>query len=165
LLVLVVEWRVNLTDDQASCEVAVAGSQPSQAPAAVKLQRLAAELAKNPVDCPVYHHFSPGVYAREMRVPAGAAVIGKVHKFENMLVMSAGEATFLLGDQPVRVCAPQIWVSPPGTQRAAFAHTDCVFISVHGTHKTDLAEIEAEFIAQDMIEYEQFLLTCAEKGE
>jgi quercetin dioxygenase-like cupin family protein len=120
------------------------------------ISRIGAELP--PVECPVFHHFSPGVYAREMRVPAGAVVVGKIHKFENMLMMTQGEATFVGGDQPQRVRAPFIWVTPPGIQRAAYAHEDCIFVSVHGTDKRDINEIEAEFIAQNALEYEQFLL-------
>lgn len=117
-----------------------------------------------PVDCPVNHHFSPGVYAREMRIPAGAIVVGKIHKFENMLLMTQGVAE-LRGDGAPRVVrAPQIWVSPPGIQRAVFARTDCVFISIHGTDKRDVDAIEAEFIAQDALEYEQFRLEHKNEG-
>lgn len=129
-----------------------------------RLERLVRELRQMPpVECPLQHHFSRGVYGREMRIPAGAVVVGKVHKFQNMLVMMAGEAEILLGDEPQRVCAPYVWISPPGTQRAVYAHTDCVFMAVHGTDKTDLAEIEAEFIAQNMLEYEQFRLALEAK--
>lgn len=124
-----------------------------------RVARLARAVGSLPaVQCPVNHHFSPGVYGREMFVRAGTVVVGKIHKFENMLIMSLGRAAIIDGDGPPReVEAPFMCVSPPGIQRAVFAHTDCVFISVHGTDKTDVAEIEREFIAQDHIEYQEFL--------
>jgi hypothetical protein len=136
-----------------------------QASLHVRMERLRAELAKSPLEIPVNHHFSPGVYARELKVPAGVAVIGKVHKHQNMLIMSQGVAEMLVEGKSQRICAPHIWVSPAGTQRAVYAVTDCTFVSVHGTDKTDLADIEEEFIAQDMLEYEQFKLTHSAEGE
>jgi hypothetical protein len=131
------------------------------------LQHLVCELAKlPPVDCPLTHHFAHKVYGREMLIPAGTAVVGKVHKFSNLLVMMAGRATFRTpGEEPITVDAPHVWVSPPGAQRAVFAHTDCVFMAVHGTDKTDLEDIEVEFIAQNMLEYQQYCLTFAGQGE
>lgn len=126
------------------------------------IDSIAAELP--PVECPVFHHFSPGVYAREMHIPAGAVVVGKIHKFENMLMLVSGIAELRDGENAITVRAPRLWVSPPGVQRAVFAITDCIFMSVHGTEKRDVNEIEAELIAQNALEYEQFLLTHNEEG-
>lgn len=133
---------------------------------AEKMRRLvhAVRTQLEPVECPVHHHFSPGVYARELRIPADSVAVGKMHKQENMLIMSAGEANISVGDVVTRVKAPHISVSPAGTQRAVYTITDCVFISVHGTHETDLEKIEQEFIAQDALEYEQYRLANATIG-
>lgn len=133
---------------------------------AEKMRRLvhAVRTQLEPVECPVYHHFSPGVYARELRIPAGSVIVGKIHKHDNMLIMSAGEAEISIDGQVARVKAPHISVGPAGSQRAAYTITDCVFISVHGTHETDLDKIEKEFIAQDALEYEQYRLAQAAIG-
>lgn len=132
-------------------------------PAAVhraQMAHLAQSIARDlpPVDCPVLNHFSPGVYARELRIPAGTIVVGAIHKFENMLLMIQGVCEIRGDGEPRTVRAPQIWVSAPGTQRSVLAITDCVFVSVHGTDKRDVNEIRAEFIAENALEYEQFLL-------
>lgn len=110
------------------------------------------------VQCPVRNHFAPGVYGREMFHHAGTVIVGKIHKHQNMLVMLQGEAVLVDASGRRTVRAPQVWITPPGVQRAAIAITDCIWMSVHGTHETDLEKIEAEFIAQDALEYEQFLL-------
>jgi hypothetical protein len=104
----------------------------------------------------VHHHFSNGVYARELHIPAGCVLVGKIHKFENLNILSAG-AMLLVGDNgPVRVEAPFTVVSPPGTKRAAFALTDCVWTTIHGTEETDVGKIEQHFVAQDEQEYLAF---------
>ena len=34
------------------------------------------------VELKVIHHFSKGVYARELHIPAGIILTGQIHKFE-----------------------------------------------------------------------------------
>ena len=111
-----------------------------------------AEIELNHVD-----HFSKGVYARELHIPAGTVLTGKIHKFQNLNIMSKGDISVLMEDGTIkRVQAPFTVVSPPGTRRVAYAHTDCVWTTIHGTEKTDVDEIEKEFIAQTPGDYQLF---------
>jgi hypothetical protein len=106
---------------------------------------------------PVTHHFSPGVYAREMFIPAGTLVTGRIHKRTQLNILSAGELTLVTEEGCVRISAPFHVVSPPGTKRAVFAHTDCVFTTILGTDETDPEKIEAQFTAGSEAEYQAFL--------
>ena len=108
------------------------------------------------VDGEVLHHHSHGVYGRELRVKAGSVIVGHIHKFTNMNVLLEGDMTVMTDDGPKRVGAGFLVVSPPGTKRAAYAHTDCRWLTVHGTHETDLAVIEQEFIVHTEQEYLAF---------
>lgn len=109
-----------------------------------------------PVEMPTVDHFSHGVYGRELRIPAGTVLTGKIHKFENLNVLLEGEMIVLTDQGPQHVRAGHLVVSPPGTKRAAYALTDCRWLTVHGTHETDVDLIEAEFIAQTEQEYLAF---------
>lgn len=109
-----------------------------------------------PIDIPVRHYFSPGVYAREITIPAGTALTGEIHKYAQLNILSKGEMSVLTHEGVRRVTAPFTIVSPPGTKRAAIAHTECVWTTIHGTDETDLAKIEAHFIARDEQEYLSF---------
>lgn len=108
------------------------------------------------VELPVKHHFSKGVYARELFIPKGTVLIGKIHKFTNLNIMSQGEMSVLTDDGVVRVKAPFTIVSPPGTKRAAYAHEDTIWTTIHGTDETDVDKIEIEFVAQSDAEYLAF---------
>jgi hypothetical protein len=108
------------------------------------------------LDIPVRHFFSPGVYAREIQIPKGAIVTGKIHKFSQLNILSKGEMSVMTEDGVKRVQAPFTIVSPPGTKRIAYAHEDCVWTTIHGTEETDLDKIEQHFIAQDEQEYLAF---------
>jgi hypothetical protein len=106
------------------------------------------------VDIPIKHYFSKDVYAREITIPKGAIVIGKIHKHENLNILSSGEITVVSVDGVKRMKAPCTIVSSPGVKRIAYAHTDTVWTTIHGTSETDLEKIEAEFIAKDYSEVE-----------
>lgn len=108
------------------------------------------------IDLPVNHHFSQGVYARELFIPKGCTLVGKLHKFEQLNILLQGDLSVLVDTEVKRVVAPFIVVSPPGTKRVAYAHEDSRWLTVHGTDETDLDVIEAKFIAQTEQEYLEF---------
>lgn len=93
-----------------------------------------------------FHHFAEGVYGRELRIPAGIAVIGKMHRYSTLNVLAAGQLAVTTPDGPQILEAPAIFVSPPGCKKLGVALTDCVFLNVHASHETDLEKLEAELI-------------------
>jgi hypothetical protein len=94
------------------------------------------------------HHFAPGQYAREIELPKGGIVVGKIHKHAHINVLSAGIVrVYTEGEGSVKIVAPATFVSTPGTKRVVKAVTDAVWTTVHVTDSTDLAEIEREIIA------------------
>ncbi|MFN3453444.1 MAG: hypothetical protein ACK41T_00690 [Pseudobdellovibrio sp.] len=112
------------------------------------------ELSKKgePVELPLRHHFSKDVYAREMFMPKGCLIVGKIHKHENLNILSAGEVTVISIDGVKRIKAPYTFVGSVGAKRIIFAHDDVIWTTIHGTNKTDLSEIEKEFITNDINE-------------
>ena len=108
------------------------------------------------VDLPVKHYFSNGVYAREITIPAGITLVGEIHKFENLNILSKG-TMLVSGDEGVmEVSAPFTVVSPPGTKRIAHTLTECVWTTIHGTDLKDVELIKAHFIAQTEEEWLEF---------
>lgn len=109
-----------------------------------------------PASCPVKHHFAPGSYGREMTLPAGLVVVGKIHKHAHINVISKGRVQVFTEQEGVlELSAPCTFVSSPGTKRVVHVLEETVWTTVHVTDKTDLAEIEREVIATDFMEVEQ----------
>jgi hypothetical protein len=102
---------------------------------------------------PIIHHFSKDVYAREMRQPKDSLVLGKIHKYENLCIISSGEVSIMSVDGVVKVKAPYTFVASPGAQRIIFAHEDTTWTVIHGTNEKDVEKIEEKFIAKS---YEEF---------
>lgn len=103
------------------------------------------------------HYFAPGVYARELRIPKGMVLTGKIHKTEHLNIVSKGRIAVSSIEGRKVIEAPATFVSMPGTKRAGYALEDTVWTTIHVTEETDLAKIEAEVIAKDyneMLEHE-----------
>ncbi len=113
------------------------------------------------VEVPIEHHFSKDVYAREMQLKKGYLIVGKIHKYQNLNILSSGEVSVLSIDGVKRVKAPHTFVASPGTKRVIFAHEDCTWTTIHGTDETDVDKIEDTFIAKSYAE----LLLIETKGE
>lgn len=114
-------------------------------------------LGMEQLEIPVKHYFSQGVYAREMTIPKGAVVVGKLHKYEQLNILSAGEVLVVGEHGAQQVKAPFAMVAPPGSKRAFYALEDSVWTVIHGTEEKDVEKIEMHFIAANELEYQEFL--------
>lgn len=94
----------------------------------------------------VTHHFSKGIYGREIFIPKGTVLVGKIHRYESLNILSQGDITILTETGARRVRAPYAVVSPPLTKRVGYTHEDTVWTTIHATDETDPEKIEAEFI-------------------
>lgn len=115
-----------------------------------------AMLKEEQIDIPVVHHFSKGIYCREMHLPAGATAVGKIHKYPHINILSKGEVSIVTEDGVFRVKAPYTMHAPAGQNCAAYAHEDTVWTTIHATEDTDLEVIENKFIAKSREDYLAF---------
>jgi hypothetical protein len=97
---------------------------------------------------PLRHHFAPGAYAREMSLPAGHWIIGKIHKHSHLNFITKGKVAVLTEDGPMVITAPYTFVSAVGTKRVVLVLEDTVWTTVHVTTETNLEKIEEEVIAK-----------------
>jgi hypothetical protein len=111
------------------------------------------------VEIPVQHHFAPGVYCREITIPAGVCIVGKLHRTQHLISLQAGEVTIYTDRGMERIVGPRTWTTYPGTKRAIFAHTDATLMTIHVTDETDVDVIESQIIEPELLGHEQEALT------
>lgn len=107
--------------------------------------------------CPLTHSFAESVYVREIFLPKGTILTGKIHKHAHPNFLMRGEVLVVTehgGSEHLR--APLAMISQPGTKRAIVALEDTVWITVHVTKETDLDRIEDEIIAPDYAAFEAY---------
>lgn len=91
-------------------------------------------------ECPVRNLFAPGVWLREMTIPAGVYIVGAVHKHEHMAILSKGTVRLSTEAGVVEFTAPATIHSYPGIKRICRALEDAVITTIHHnpTNCTDM---------------------------
>lgn len=108
--------------------------------------------------CPLIHTFAPGAYARQILLPKGSVVIGKIHKHAHLNMIMQGHVSVKTEDGTNDYFAPLVFTSKPGTKRVVYAHEDTIWVTVHLTDSQELAVIEDEIIAKTFDEYDKFAI-------
>jgi hypothetical protein len=108
-------------------------------------------------DCTLTHYFTPKddkygchAYAREMFIPKGTVIIGKIHRHQHLNFISKGKVIVITEFGQKYLEAPCTFVSEVGLKRAVYAEEDTLWTTVHLTehgHEDDLSKIEDEVIA------------------
>jgi hypothetical protein len=114
-----------------------------------KVDRLERAIVQHlaPVEIEPVHYFADGTYAREITIPAGSLLTGKIHKTQHLNIISAGSITvWSPGEKTRHIVAPFAFVAEPGTRRVGFAHEDTVWTTIHATEETDLERLELQLI-------------------
>lgn len=93
-------------------------------------------------ELPLKHHICNGVYARELFIPAGTVLTGRIHKTKHISILQQGDISVMTEDGMKRMQAPAVIQSAVGMKRAGFAHTDTIWITIHPTNLTEIEEIE-----------------------
>lgn len=103
------------------------------------------------LECPLKHYFSKGMYVREIFMPKGALVIGKIHRTEHPNVVSKGRL-MVASERDVRMVeAPYLYISQPGIQKVLLILEDTVWSTFHAnpSDERDIDKLEAELAAPD----------------
>jgi hypothetical protein len=121
---------------------------------------------------PLIHRFVPGMYCREIFMPAGSVLTTMIHRFEHFAFILTGKARVVSEDRGDEIIeAPAVLVTKAGTKRVLHILGDMRWATVHltegnGTAATktdeDLAEIESTVVARTFEEYEQTRLEYKE---
>jgi hypothetical protein len=108
-------------------------------------------------DCKVSHFFAPidenygcGTYARQMFIPKGTLIIGKIHRHQHLNFILQGKVSVATEFGKKYFEAPHTFVSEIGLKRAVYAEEDTIWVTVHLTKHTgeeNLDKIEEEVIA------------------
>jgi len=96
------------------------------------------------VDLPVVHRFTPGMYSRELRAPAGVLATTYIHLIEHQFVLIQGSVSIYLDDRWQRIEAPYHGITKVGTRRIVYVHKDAIWTTFHPTDKTTVDEVEDE---------------------
>lgn len=116
-----------------------------------RLEAIGAQLPQ--IECITRHHFAPGVYTREMVIPANAFATGAVHKTEHLTII-VGHCHLTTEESTKEFIGCNTIKSQPGTKRAIRTITETTLWTIHPTDETDpdkLCELLTESKADELI--------------
>lgn len=98
------------------------------------------------VPCPVQHHFGPGIYVREVHIPAGTFSIGHHQKTEHLNLLLKGRVIMInLDGSTYELVAPVLYTSSPG-RKMGYIKEDMVWLNIYATSETDVNLLEQTYI-------------------
>jgi hypothetical protein len=118
-------------------------------------------------ECPVIHHFGPGVYIREVTIPQGAIAMGHKQRHEHLNIVLKGSVAMIGDDGQVKVIsAPAIFVGKPG-RKVGGCIEECTWHNVYPNPDNcrDIEELEARWFDKTDIakEYERLYVDAMNK--
>jgi quercetin dioxygenase-like cupin family protein len=90
----------------------------------------------------ITHHFSDGLYAKEIRVPEGTAILKNTHDFSHLSILAEGMVAVMIGDSVDIVRAPACIEIKSGVVHGVKAVTDCVWYCIHATDEKDPSKVD-----------------------
>lgn len=93
-------------------------------------------------ECPVIHRFGPGIYIREVTLPAGAFVVGHKQTHEHLNIMLKGKVRM---EDGTLLEAPLTFVGKPG-RKCGTVLDEVIWQNVYATTETDIETLEATYL-------------------
>lgn len=98
----------------------------------------------------VVHKFADGLYYREILIPKGHALTGRIHKQNDLNIVYYGDISVMTEHGTfLRIQGHASFPGKAGCKQFGVAHEDTLWATVHHTHLTDLDEIEDELFEDE----------------
>ena len=115
-------------------------------------------------DLEVKHYFAHGTYTRELFLPKGTVLTGKIHRYSCINIITKGKILAVTDEGEYEIAAPHVFVSGPSVKKAGYALEDTIWINVHpweGEENLDLIEHEVIVPSYEVLEMEiKEVLSC-----
>jgi len=93
-------------------------------------------------DLGVVHHFSSGLYAKQMLLPAKHFAVSHAHTYDHFSILAKGDVTVEVEGVRTEYKAPACINISAGQHHTITAHEDSVWFCIHATDETDVSKID-----------------------
>jgi quercetin dioxygenase-like cupin family protein len=94
------------------------------------------------------HHFSDGLYAKQMVIPAGHVVGSHAHNYSHLSVLAKGDIVLEVDGVTTDVSGPACIEIKAGCTHRVFAKTDAVWFCIHATEENDVNKIDEVLVTK-----------------
>ena len=102
------------------------------------------------VEIETKHYYAHGTYTREVFLPKGTVLTGKIHKHSCINIISKGKIAVVTDEGEKIIEAPYTFVSGSNVKKCGAVLEDTVWINVHPwIGEEDIKMIEAELMVKE----------------
>ena len=94
------------------------------------------------------HHFSDGLYAKQIHIPANFVVGSHCHKYSHLSILAQGSVLVEVEGVQKQYTAPACIEITAGKEHKIFAVTDTIWYCVHATSETDVEHIDRVLVSE-----------------
>jgi quercetin dioxygenase-like cupin family protein len=99
-------------------------------------------------DLGTQHHFSDGIYAKEMHIPAGYIAGMHSHNYAHLSILASGTVVVRTDTTEKTLTAPDCMELKDGVHHSIEALTDCIWYCIHATDEKDASKIDEVLIGR-----------------
>lgn len=100
-------------------------------------------------DLGIEHHFSDGLYAKRMVIPAGFVAGTHAHEYSHLSILAKGRVIVKTDAWEKVYSAPACLEIKLGTLHTIEALEDCEWYCIHATDEKDVAKVDEVLIRKD----------------
>jgi quercetin dioxygenase-like cupin family protein len=100
-------------------------------------------------DLGTVHHFSDGLYAKQMHIPAGYEAISHAHEYSHLSILSKGQVIVETDEWKKEFVAPACIEIKAGIHHKVTSLQDSVWFCIHATEETDADKIDDVLIQRN----------------
>ena len=89
------------------------------------------------IDLKIRHHFSSGLYAKQMFLPAQHFAVTHAHEYDHFSILASWRVTVTVDDVPTEYVGPACIEIKAGEHHTIVAHEDAVWFCIHATDVAD----------------------------
>lgn len=109
------------------------------------------------------HRFAPGLYCRQLTMPADTIWMSKTHKHEHFAFIMSGSCTVVSENGRETLFAPFMMKTQAGTKRLLLIHEECTWITMHALptgmdETTAIDQIEDHFVCNTLDDFDTYML-------
>jgi mannose-6-phosphate isomerase-like protein (cupin superfamily) len=101
------------------------------------------------VDLGTQHHFSSGVYAKQMMLPKGYFALSHAHAYDHLSILASGEVFIKTDNKEEYYKAPACITIKKGVHHSITALQDAVWFCIHATDETSTNKIDEVLIMKE----------------
>jgi quercetin dioxygenase-like cupin family protein len=102
------------------------------------------------IDLKIQHHFSDGLYAKEMQLPKDHYAVSHKHIYDHLSILSKGKVIIEIDNVKKEYIAPACINIVAGVEHKIIAIEDSFWYCIHATSETDIAMVDNVLIERSI---------------